>query len=97
MGVMVPLLGICTEDPRKASCVLPAEGSASRRSEAIQQSAELTWPGAVGAAITSSLLEQGWLMKAASARALEMTKQGEQALRMTYDLDIGQLEWLRTG
>lgn len=53
--------------------------------------------GALGAAITSSLLQRRWLTVTANARALEVTKQGEAGLRLAFDLDIDQLEWPQTG
>ena len=48
--------------------------------------------GALGVAITGSLLQRRWLTESATARALEVTERGEQGLRQAFDLDIEQLE-----
>jgi DNA-binding transcriptional ArsR family regulator len=47
--------------------------------------------GALGAAITSALLDRGWLRRPGTGRGLVVTSQGEHGLRDTFSIDMAGL------
>ncbi len=47
--------------------------------------------GALGAAITSALLDQEWLRRAGTGRGLTVTSQGQHGLRTTFSIGTSEL------